>query len=697
MALDASNVSAYEAIGGGDPSGNSMIPALVSGYGNLDLLVYGANPGGLFAAIAAARRGAKVLVLQPDAWIGGMLTGGLSATDIAISESSCLVVGMANDYFRDVADDPEVAQRQEVFLRNGYAAQPHVFARVLRRWMAQAGVTVITNAQLSGVIKSGTRITGIATTAGNFSARTYIDGTYEGDLIAAAGCSVAIGREANATYSESYNGVRPIIATANFDNAVSPYVVAGDSGSGLLPTISSEALGSTGDASSSVMAYTYRLCVAKSGTFKIAMPQPEVYNAQNYELLGRHFAAISTAGWTTLDGAERSDNKGLVVALQGATKYDWNSGSYPIGTNYISPECTEYITASYSRRAQIAHNVKQHVLGWFKFMREDSRVPAAVRSDAALWGLCADEFEGYGGFSPQLYVREGRRLVGDFILKETDLVSAKTYTDGVAVAYYSMDSHHVRRIITGGQVKNEGYLLQPIYGNGNPVPYRVMFPKATECTNLMSVFAISSTHTAFCSMRMEPVSMALGEAAGLAAYIAAQRGVDVSAVSATEVQNLQDRFRFAVPGGAILAQDGAAPFNGGTVTTNGTWTASPQAFIYGHASHAVASAAGAYKRFAPNLGATGAYDVYALYVIKTSSARSSAAPVSIVHAGGTTSLTLNQNSTISPAANSGEGGNWVNLGRFTFRAGTPSANYVEFQTDGTNGTVIELVKFVPAK
>lgn len=680
-----------------DPTTGQMSAngALVSGAGNLDLLVYGANPGGLFAAMAAAKRGARVAVLQPDAWVGGMLTGGLSATDISVVGWSALVTGMANDFYADLA--AEVGQRQEVFLRNGYAAEPHVVERVLRRWLAAAGIKVVTNAELLSVSKTGTRITSVQTSVGTYAARTYIDGTYEGDLIAAAGCSFVIGREANATYGETYNGIRAIAATTQFDNAVDPYVTPGVPASGLLPGISSDALGTVGGADTQVMSFNYRLCAAKSGTFKIAMPEPDSYNPLNYELIGRH-AAAAGAGWTTLDG------QALVVPLQGATKYDWNSGSYPQGTNYISPVCTEYITATYARRRAIQAEIKNYTLGWFKFMRTDTRVNAGVRGDAFNWGLSGDEFEAYGGFSPQLYVREGRRLVGDFVATEADVLTAKTPTDGVATAYYPLDSHHVRRIVVGGQVKNEGYLLQAIPGTFalNQVPLRVMKPKAAECTNLLATYAISATHTAFGALRMEPIGMQFGEAAGLMAYLAAQRNVDVSAVSSAEVLAMHDRFRFAVPGGAILAHDNAAPFNGGTATKvvgSGAWNVSATPIMNGHATHTVNTATDAYIDFAPNLEATGAYDVYALYVCQSGSLRSNATPIDVVHAGGTTSLTLQQNSKnagSTPANAIGEGGNWVNLGRFTFKSGTPSANYVRFKGN-TGGAVIESFKWVPAK
>lgn len=681
--------------------GNQMVDqAAVAVDSYYDGCFYDAKPGDLFAAVAAARLGAKVIVVASGEHIGGMLTGGLSATDIALSGYSGQVVGMAYKFYGEVA--AEVGMRQEVFLRNGYAAPPRVVERVLRRWMASAGVRVVTNAPISSVVKPADIITSIVAGPYVIRARNYVDGSYEGDLAAAANCTMATGREANAKYGEFVNGVRDTAASPQLDPGVSPYVVVNDPQSGLLPGLQYGAAGVQGAASNDIMAFTYRLTLCQAadaaGTYaKLAMPEPDVYDPKMYEALGRHIeikAAAAPAEWLTVKGTERSSDRALIVPLVGTTKVDFNSGSWAIGTNYVSPLCAEYATASHERRAEIRMLVKRWVLGWFKFLRTDPRVPAAMRADAALWGVPSDELN-----FVQLYVRAGRRLVGDFILTEAHCRNAQVFTDGVAVIYYELDSHVCRRFVENGVIYNEGFLSQACYTNGNPLPFRVMKPKVAECRNLLVTFAVSSTYAAFCSVRMEPISMALGEAAGIAVWLAAQRGIYVSDVVVSEVQFIQNRFRFNAPGGAVLAQDGAAPFNQGTATKvagSGAWNVGT-AVIVGHPAHTVNAAADAYIDFFPKLEESGVYDLFAFYVVKTDTARSSATPVEIYNANGQINLTLNQNSVSgATASTSGEGGNGVYLNRGTWLAGNPSTNKVRVK-GAVGGAVIAMLMWLPVK
>lgn len=684
----------YDPLSGQQYAGGAPVSgaAVLASY---DLVCYGATPNSLWAAMQAGRAGASVIVFEPSSWIGGMLTGGLAATDVAYSGFSGQIGGDATDFYRDLA--AEVGVTYEYAWRNGLVFEPHIVQKVLNRRLAAANVKVVTNAPLKSVEKTATNLT--ALTCGNYRVTLWgwHDGTYEGDLFAMAGCSWTIGREANATYGESYNGIRPYGTLAQFADGVDPYTVSGDSSSPLLQGVMSEAQGSTGDSSPWIMAPNKRLIVCKSnpgnGSFtKLPMLQPQSYNPLTYEPLGRH-AQLAASGWTTIT------SQMLYVSIFGTVKNDLNNGAIPQGINWINP--SRYINdrilsaPDSALRTAFDADYDDYLKGFFKFVSTDTRFPAAVRADAASIGLCSDEFEAYGGWSPQLYVREGRRLVGDFVLKETHLLNAQAWTDGVAVAYYQMDSHHCRRTyVAGVGVKNEGFLLQAVADPPNEIPFRVMLPKVAESTNGTVGFGISASHTAFGSLRMEPIGMQLGQAAGMAHAIAKRRGIRVSQVAVAELKASVDRLKFNAQAGATLSADGTS-YSQGTVTTTGTWNSGT--VHVGEPPHFVATATGAVKRFAPNLSVTGLYKVSVRYPAKQASARSSVAPFDIVHAGGTTSITHNQNGL---QASPGEGGDWVVLGYFTFRSGSPSgasnggACYVDVKTDGAGaGTVVTAVKF----
>lgn len=643
----------------------------------VDVLVYGATPGGIAAAISAKREGATVVVIEKDDWIGGMMTGGLSLADVNTSHARANIVGFAREFFDELAADYMFAKQS--FFQVSYNGEPKVYQRVIKRMLAKENIQIFTNASLDSVVKQGASLKSASFNGiGSIVANAFIDSTYEGDLLAKAGCSFFIGREANATYGETNNGIRPVGTSAQFTDGLDPYVVAGNSASGLLPGVWHDALGTTGAASPYVQSFNYRLCVTDNAGNKVAWPEPDNYNPLNYELLGRE-AVLSGAGWTAMT------NNFVMAALQGTQKYDINTKG-PFSTNFVDPVCTEYITATKERRAEIRYQVKQHILGLMKFLQTDSRIPAAMRANVASYGLCADEFEAYGGFSPSFYVREGRRLIGDFVLKESDITSANAFTDEIAYVYYMVDSHHARRVVTGGNVKNEGYMnVNPTVGA--KIPLRIVLPKSSECTNLAVTFGTSTSHVAFCSVRMEPIHMAIGQAAGILAAISVRQGRTMQAVSASDVKSRQSIQQTRVGVGKVLNTD--ATFTGGTLTVTGSWSDGSAITGYLGGSYKATSAAGASLRFAPNISETGQYRVFIKWPENQSNARSTAVPVTISHAGGTTTFTLNQNI-------NGDLGDWFDAGSYFFQRGTPSTHYVQVGTDGTNSTVVSAVKWVPA-
>lgn len=304
-----------------------------------DVVVYGANPGGLMAAISAAREGASVVVLERTNWIGGMTTGGISQTDVNATKCSATLVGLAKELYRRIAKYYGATQRWQVYWSSGLGTEPKVAQVELQKMLREAGVEVITGAELASVSKSGTRIVGASFSGvGAVSSACWIDATYEGDLIAMAGCSFSIGREANATYGESDNGIAPLLTdSTQYHVSVDPYVTPGVPASGLLPGISSEPLGTTGAASTQVQAICYRINITNDASIKIPFPEPANYNPLNYELLGRH-AAIAGGAWTTIQSI-------IGLFTFASIKFDVLHAA-PMSIDYISPESTEYITAS---------------------------------------------------------------------------------------------------------------------------------------------------------------------------------------------------------------------------------------------------------------------------------------------------------------------------------------------------------------
>lgn len=651
-------------------------------YQSYDVVVYGANPGGLMAAIAAAREGAKVIVLERTDWIGGMTTGGISQTDVNATKCSATLVGLAKELYRRIAKYYGPNQRWQVYWSSGLGTEPKVAQVELKKMLMEAGVQVVTGTELVSVAKTGARITGaLFTGISGVLGKCWIDATYEGDLIAMAGCSFNIGRESNATYGETDNGIAPLLSdSTQYSTSVDPYVTPGVPGSGLLPGISTETLGTTGAASAQVQAICYRINLTNDASIKIPFPEPTNYNPLNYELLGRH-AAVAGGAWTTIQSI-------IGLFTFASIKFDVLHVA-PMSIDYISPESTEYITATSERRKQIEANAKDWILGLLKFIQTDSRIPAAVRADVATYGFCKDEWVFNGGFPPVPYIRCGRRLVGDFVLNDTHIKAQNAFTDWVAYSYYGLDSHHVRCVLSGGQVKNEGKRMGASYV-GAILPYRMLLPKVAECTNLMATFAVSASYAAHCSVRMEPISMALGHAAGIAAAWVSRTGSTVQNMDVAYLRDRQDIRGINKYDGSLLA---VTTFVDGVVTETGTWSDQlPDAnnFIPIGTKARQSTATGATIKFAPNVRQNGPHDVYLRWPDDQAVTRSTAVPVTVSHAGGTTTFTVNQN------GQTGDGGDWFYAGQYVFAKGSPSTHFVQIGTDGGGGsTVINAIKVIP--
>ena len=399
--------------------------------------------------------------------------------------------------------------------------EPHVAEAVFEQYISENNIEVLRDAWLdreNGIEKDGTRIVAITTLAGDrIEGKIFIDTTYEGDLMAAAGVSFAVGREPNATYGERANGVQKDLRQHDhfFTAQISPYKIAGDPTSGLLPRISPEPIAENGTGDQKIQAYCFRMCLTDAPENRIPFPKPEGYDPAEYELLLR----LLETGWREHFGKfDPAPNRKTDTNNHGPFSTD------NIGRNYDYPE------ASYERRREIIKDHETYQKGLMYFLANDPRVPSDVREPMSKWGLPKDEFTDNGNWSHQLYIREGRRMVGEHVMTEHDCLGETDLKDSIGLGSYAMDSHHTQRYVTSeGFVQNEGDAGVPIK-QPYPISYRAILPKRKETTNLLVPVALSSSHIAFGSIRMEPVFMILGQSAATAGAIAIDQSVDVQSV-----------------------------------------------------------------------------------------------------------------------------------------------------------------------
>ncbi len=629
-----------------------------------DVVVYGATAAGIAAAVQTRRMGRTAVILEPGTHLGGLSTGGLGMTDSGTKES---IGGIAGEFYRRVhakyAGTPVTPTSPARF-----TFEPHIARAVFDDMISAAGVPIYYSTRLTAVTRAGSRITEIAADNGQvFRAPMFIDCSYEGDLMDRAGVTWTAGREANSTYGETINGVQ-LRDKHQFTLPVSPYRTPGDPNSGLLPGIAAS-VAANGTADSRIQAYNFRMCLTQAAG-RIPFPQPAGYQAADYELLLRYVQAGYTGPFFTthMVGGGKTDSN--------------NNGAFStdhIGANYAYP------TASYSARESIFAEHRRYQQGLMWFLANDSRLPAAIRSATAAWGLAPDEFTATGGWPPQLYVREARRMVSAYVMTEHDCRRTVKAADPVGMASYTMDSHNCQRVVVNGLVRNEGDVQVGVPGP-YPISYRSIVPNAAQCTNLLVPVCLSASHIAYGSIRMEPVFMILAQSAATAAVLATEAAVSVQALSyaalATRLradgQILQ--WPLPVPGEIIL--DSAATSG---VTRAGTWLRSTSvAGFYGpDYEHDNNTGKGVNRlRFTPTLPAAGSYTVHLRWTAHAN--RAANVPVDIVHTGGITTRTVDQRSS---------GGQWVSLGSFTFSAGT--AGSVLLRTENTDGYVIaDAVRFV---
>ena len=502
-----------------------------------DVVVYGATASGVMAAIAAATTGCRVALLEPGRHVGGMVSGGLGWTDRGVED---VIGGLARTFYS------RVGARYGVGPWELPGPEPRVAESIFRAWLREAAVEVAFGSRLETVGRQGRSIDRIVTAAGTtFRGRVFIDATYEGDLLAGAGVSHAIGRESVSLYGESWAGRQPIRPDPHqFTVPVSP-CVDGPRGS-LLPLIHDRPMVPEGDGDGGVQSCGYRLCLTDRADNRVPFPRPDDYDPVRYELLRRFLVATAPE--------LRADDLFTLRARLPNDKVDANSKG-PISTNLPDGSSWAYPDADLRQRRAIQEHHLRYTQGLMYFLANDPGVPEPIRREMSRWGLCADEFADTDHWPHQLYVRDARRMVGEYVLTQHDLDRTRTHYDAVAMGSYHIDIREVQRVwmpvsrfgILSPETFNEGYLSVPV--QPYPVPYRSLLPRYAECDNLIVPLCLSASHVAFASLRMEPQYMMLGHAAGAAAGLAVRDGRTVHQVDIPALQ------RALVSQGQILELD----------------------------------------------------------------------------------------------------------------------------------------------
>jgi hypothetical protein len=398
------------------------------------------------------------------------------------------------------------------------------------------------------VKKNGTRITEMSMEDGTvYRGKIFIDASYEGDLMAKAGVKYMVGREANERFGEALNGIRGETPAHQFIVPVDPYVTPGDPASGLVPNISGEPHGTPGAGDGSIQAYNFRLCFTRKADNKLPIEAPAGYDPKQYELLGRYCEALTAAG------KKITLRNFLKIDMVTADKTDINNNG-GFSTDYIGKNHA-YADASYADREKMWKEHIQYINGLVVYLKTDPRVPENVRAEMAEWGLCKDEFKDTGGWPHQMYVREARRMLGEYVMSEKVCRWIEKPADSVGLGAYNMDSHNCRRIVRNGKAHNEGDVQVGV--RPYPISYRSIVPRAEECENLFVPVCLSATHIAYGSIRMEPVFMILGESSALAAVLAIDDKVSVQRVDYVKLNEQ------LVKAGQVLKWDAALPNQSG--------------------------------------------------------------------------------------------------------------------------------------
>ncbi|SHL08825.1 FAD dependent oxidoreductase [Chitinophaga jiangningensis] len=628
----------------------------------VDVCVYGGTSAGVIAAYTAKKLHKSVILISPDKHLGGLTTGGLGYTDIG---NKSAITGISRDFYRRIGSHYGRFE-QWIF-------EPHVAEATFHQYIKAADVPVIYQYQLAGVEMQGQRISAVKVTGADtrtIRAKMFIDCSYEGDLMARAGVSYTVGREANSQYNETYNGVQ-LREKHQFPDGIDPYRTPGKPESGLLWGISPAAMEPQGSGDKKVQTYNFRICLSNDPKNSIAITQPEDYQPARYELLLRLLEKLKSPTLNTILKVDRMPNNKTDINNNGAFSTDM------IGRNYDYPE------ADAAGRKQIIHDHEVYTKGLLYFIGHDPRMPQHLRDEMLQWGYPKDEYTDNGHWSPQLYVREVRRMVGEYVMTQANCEAKEKVTDGVGMAAYTMDSHNCQRIVVNGMVKNEGDVQIGGFGP-YPVSYRSIIPKKGQCENLLVPVCLSASHIAYGSIRMEPVFMVLAQSAATAAALAIDTKVSVQQADVAKIQ--QQLKNDPLADGStpeILVDDNDATYT----TKSGDWQTENRGG-YGP-TLLLDNGKGNTIRYSPAIKKAGAYQVYT-YVPRVAN-HAAVTPVQVFDGR------KQYNTAIKSAEVKVEGqtsGEWVDLGKYSLQPGA----WVELSGKGASGVVVaDAVLFVPVK
>lgn len=641
-------------------------PALVPVVSTYDICVYGGTSAGVMAAVAAKRMGKKVLLIEPGYRLGGLSSGGLGFTDIG---NKYAVTGLARQFYR------RLGQHYGNF--ENWIFEPHVAENLFRQYIREEGIQVLYGYRLSKLVRQDRRIrfirlenTSKVHPSLQVAARVFIDCSYEGDLMAKAGVSYTIGREDNRQYGETLNGVQ-LRDKHQFPDGVDPYRIPGDSTSGLLWGISAAPLAPNGTGDQNVQAYNFRICLTDSVPNQIPIARPRDYDSTRYELLLR------------LIEKKRDYDLGhyMHIQLMPHRKTDINNNG-AFSTDMIGMS-NQYPDADHVTRQKIFQQHMDYTVGLLYFLGHDPRVPDTMRRQMLRWGYPKDEYKDTDHFTPQLYVREARRMIGEYVMTEHNCRGTETVSDPIALAAYTMDSHNCQRIVVNGMVKNEGDVQVggfPPY----PISYRALTPRRAECTNLLVPVCLSASHIAYGSIRMEPVFMVLGQVSGVAAAMAIEKNGVVQEVSATTVYDLLKKNPLldgSTP--EVLVDDADIA----EADRKGHWE-KKTAFMHTYKSSYLlceeADQAKASLYFRPAIPRKGRYNIY-FYCTDLNQPLPTNIVLLVHHAKGTSRVHLNADQ---------HKGSWANAGCYELNAGREA--YVEIRNGSPKIKLIaDAILFVP--